>query len=98
VPVVLILAALAGFGSSAFRVIAQSILLHVVPGAVMGRATAVFGLASTLVQVSIALLVGVVMEAWGAQAGFVVLAGVIGVCLAGVLAVVPGVRRLAEAA
>jgi hypothetical protein len=48
--------------------------------------------------VAVALLVGVVIDAWGAQAGFVVLAGVIGVCLAGVLAVVPGVRRLAEAA
>jgi MFS family permease len=98
VPLVLVLAALAGFGSSAFRVIAQSVLLAIVPGAVMGRATAVFGLSSTLVQVGVALLVGLVMEAWGAQAGFAVLAGVIGICLAGVLTVVPGVRRLAEVA
>jgi len=98
VPFVLVLSALAGFGSSAFRVIAQSVLLALVPSAVMGRATAVFGLSSTLVQVAVALMVGLVMEAWGAQAGFAVLAGVIGICLAGVLTVVPGVRRLAEAA
>ncbi|MBM3874560.1 MAG: MFS transporter [Verrucomicrobia bacterium] len=72
---------LLGFGNAGTRVGRSALMLHVVPNAVMGRVTVFF---SVLDRVMRTLLVSsmVVVDVWGAQAGFIVLLAVVAVGLA----------------
>lgn len=72
---------LLGFGNAGSRVGRSALMLNVVPNAVMGRVTVFF---SVLDRVLRTLLVSsmVVVDVWGAQAGFIVLLVVMGVGLA----------------
>ena len=72
--------------------------MRVVPGAVMGRTAAAFGISTTLLQVGSAIAIGPMIENGGARAGFVLLAGlIVGATL--LLAVAaPRLRRPLEAA
>jgi hypothetical protein len=72
---------LLGFGNAGSRVGRSALMLHVVPNAVMGRVTVFF---SVLDRILRTLLVSsmVVVDVWGAQAGFVVLLAVMGIGLA----------------
>jgi len=96
--VVFAMTAAIGFCSSAFRVTANSTLMRVVPGAVMGRTAAAFGISTTLLQVASAIAIGPLIENGGARAGFLLLAGlIVGATL--LLAVAaPRLRRPLEAA
>jgi MFS family permease len=87
-----------GFCSSAFRVVANAALMRLVPSAVMGRASATFGVSTTLLQVAAALVVGPLIDAGGARAGFLLLASLIAAGLMALAAVVPSLRRVAEPA
>lgn len=71
---------LLGFGNAGSRVGRSALMLHVVPNAVMGRVTVFF---SVLDRVLRTLLVSsmVVVDFWGARAGFIVLLGVMAVGL-----------------
>ncbi len=75
--VVFALAAIVGFCSSAFRVTANATLMQIVPGAVMGRTAAAFGISTTLLQVAAAIAVGPLIDHAGAGAGFAMLAGMV---------------------
>jgi predicted MFS family arabinose efflux permease len=87
-----------GFCSSAFRVTANSTLMRIVPGAVMGRATAAFGISTTLLQVASAIAIGPLVERGGPRAGFVLLAGLVLAATLVLAAAAPRLRRPAEAA
>jgi MFS family permease len=91
------LALVAGFCSSAFRVISNSVLLRVVPNAVMGRTSATMLLASILMQVVVTLAVGPLVNRTGAQGGFVLLAGIVAVAMAWLAVLVPRLRALPRA-
>jgi MFS family permease len=87
-----------GFCSSAFRVVAGAALMRLVPSAVMGRASATFALSTTLLQVAAALVVGPLIDAGGARAGFLLLAALITAGLMALVAALPRLRRVAEPA
>ena len=72
---------LLGFGNAGSRVGRSALMLNVVPNAVMGRVTVFY---SVLDRVLRTLLVSsmVVVDVWGAQAGFIVLLAVMVVGLA----------------
>ncbi len=97
-PAVLGLVFTAGFCSSAFRVTANAVLLRVVPNEVMGRTGASIGLSSTLIQVSLALAVGPVINRGGAEAGYAMLALLVAGGVAALVAALPALRRSAEVA
>lgn len=83
----------AGFCSSAFRVITSAYLFKVVPNDVMGRTSATFLLVSMLLQVGVTLSVGPLVNAAGARAGFVLLAGIVLAGLALLAVAATGLRR-----
>jgi MFS family permease len=83
----------AGFCSSAFRVVANAVLLRLVPNAVMGRTTATFSLSATVIQVALALAVGPVIDAAGAGAAFACLAALVGLGLAVLAVTLPALRE-----
>jgi MFS family permease len=87
-----------GFCSSAFRVTANATLMRIVPGAVMGRTAAAFGISTTLLQVASAIAVGPLIEHGGARAGFVLLAGLILAATFLLAAAAPRLRRPLEPA
>jgi MFS-type transporter involved in bile tolerance (Atg22 family) len=96
--IVFAMAAAVGFCSSAFRVVANAALMRLVPSAVMGRASATFGVSTTLLQVAAALVVGPLIDAGGARAGFLLLAALITAGLMALVAALPMLRRVAEPA
>lgn len=91
------LAFVAGYCSSGFRVTTAAALLRVVPNAVMGRTSAAFLLASTVMQIAVTLAIGPVVNGAGPRAGLACLAGVVACGGAVLLAVAPAVRRLESA-
>jgi MFS family permease len=88
----------AGFCSSAFRVMANSVLFRVVPNEVMGRTSATFLLASMMMQVLATLAVGPLVNAHGAQGGFVLLSAVVLASLVGLFLLAPRLRLRPEPA
>jgi MFS family permease len=79
----------AGFCSSAFRVITSAYLFKVVPNEVMGRTSSSFLLVSLVLQVGVTLAMGPLVNDAGPRGGFVALAAIVGagtVLLAGVAA------------
>jgi predicted MFS family arabinose efflux permease len=96
--VVFALSVLLGFCSSGFRVTANSVLLRVVPGAVMGRATAAFGLCSTVLQVTCATAIGPLIDHGGVRAGFLTLAVLVATALVALTTVLPRLHRAPEPA
>jgi MFS family permease len=96
--VVFAITAAIGFCSSAFRVTANATLMRIVPGAVMGRTAAAFGISTTLLQVASAIAIGPLIENGGARAGFVLLAGLILAATLVLAAVAPRLRRPLEVA
>jgi len=89
---------LAGFCSSAFRVITSAYLFKVVPNAVMGRTSSTFLLASMLLQVIVTLSIGPLVNHTGARGGFVVLAAIVATGLVLLMAVSGVLRRLPHTA
>ena len=94
----LALMAAAGYCSSGFRVIANSVLLGVVPNQLMGRTSATFLLLSLVLQVVVTLAVGPLVQQTGAQGGFVLLSGIAVVALVALASLTPSVRRLPQPA
>jgi MFS family permease len=92
------LALVAGFCSSGFRVITNSVLLRVVPNDVMGRTSATIFLVSILLQVVATLAVGPLVNAAGARGGFLMLAAIAVVAMTGLAAVARGMHALPAAA
>ena len=89
---------LAGFCSSAFRVITSAYLFKVVPNEVMGRTSSTFLLASMLLQVIVTLSIGPLVNHTGSRGGFVVLAAIVAAGLVLLTAVSGALRRLAPTA
>ena len=89
---------LAGFCSSAFRVITSAYLFKVVPNDVMGRTSSTFLLASMLLQVIVTLSIGPLVDHAGARGGFVVLAAIVAAGLVLLTAVSGAMQRLPRAA
>src|SRR4249920_450596 len=83
---------LAGFCSSAFRVMTTAYLFKVVPNEVMGRASSSFLLVSMVLQVAVTLSVGPLVNHTSPRGGFVLLAAIVGVGLALLAAVAAGLR------
>jgi MFS-type transporter involved in bile tolerance (Atg22 family) len=79
-------------------VVAGAALMRLVPSAVMGRASATFAVSTTLLQVAAALVVGPLIDAGGARAGFLLLAALITAGLMALVAALPRLRRVAEPA
>jgi MFS family permease len=94
VPVFYALLFVAGFCSSAFRVITNAYLFKVVPNDVMGRTSSTFLLISMLLQVGVTLGVGPLVNHAGARGGFALLAAIVGLGLVLLVAVAPAVRRV----
>jgi len=94
VPVFYALLFVAGFCSSAFRVITNAYLFKVVRNEVMGRTSSTFLLVSMLLQVGVTLGVGPLVNHAGARGGFALLAAIVGLGLALLVAVAPAVRRV----
>jgi len=86
--------AIAGFCSSAFRVITNAYLFKVVPNDVMGRTSSTLLLVSMLLQVGVTLGVGPLVNHAGARGGFALLAAIVGLGLVLLVAVAPAVRRV----
>jgi MFS family permease len=84
----------AGFCSSAFRVITSAYLFKVVPNQVMGRTSSSFLLVSLLLQVGVTLGMGPLVNHAGARGGFVVLAGIVGAGTALLASVAAAFRRM----
>jgi MFS family permease len=89
---------LAGFCSSAFRVMTTAYLFKVVPNEVMGRASSSFLLVSMVLQVAVTLSVGPLVNHTSARGGFVLLAAIVGFGLALLAAVAAGLRRVPDCA
>jgi DHA3 family tetracycline resistance protein-like MFS transporter len=87
---------LAGFCSSAYRVVSQAVLLRIVPKAVMGRTTAAFLLVSTVLQVAVAFSIGPLIDAGGVGVAFLLLALLVAAGLAVLAATLPSLRRAAR--
>jgi MFS family permease len=94
VPAFYALLFVAGFCSSAFRVITNAYLFKVVPNEVMGRTSSTFLLISMLLQVGVTLAAGPLVNHAGARGGFALLAAIVGLGLALLVAVAPAVRRV----
>ncbi|HEX3330932.1 MAG TPA: hypothetical protein VHS27_13500, partial [Gaiellales bacterium] len=94
VPVFYGLLFVAGFCSSAFRVITNAYLFKVVPNEVMGRTSSTFLLVSMLLQVGVTLGVGPLVNQAGPRGGFALLAAIVGLGLVLLAAVAPAVRRV----
>jgi MFS family permease len=89
---------LAGFCSSAFRVMTTAYLFKIVPNEVMGRASSSFLLVSMVLQVAVTLSVGPLVNHTSARGGFVLLAAIVGAGLALLAAVAAGLRRVPDCA
>jgi MFS family permease len=89
---------LAGFCSSAFRVMTTAYLFKVVPNDVMGRTSSTFLLVSMALQVAVTLSVGPLINQTSARGGFVLLAAIVAVGLALLAAVAGGLRRVPDCA
>jgi MFS family permease len=98
VPVFYAVLFLAGFCSSAFRVMTTAYLFRVVPNEVMGRTSSSFLLVSTLLQVAVTLSVGPLVNHTSARGGFVLLAAIVAGGLALLAAVAAALRRVPECA
>ena len=89
VPTFYALLFVAGFCSSAFRVITSAYLFKVVPNDVMGRTSSTFLLVSMMLQVGVTLAIGPLINHTSARGGFALLAAIVAglaVLLAGVAA------------
>jgi MFS family permease len=84
----------AGFCSSAFRVITSAYLFKVVPNEVMGRTSSTFLLVSMVLQVGVTLGMGPLVNHAGARGGFVVLAAIVGAGTVLLAAVAAAFRRM----
>jgi predicted MFS family arabinose efflux permease len=93
VPTFYVLLFVAGFCSSAFRVITSAFLFKVVPNEVMGRTSSTFLLVSMLLQVGVTLGMGPLVNHAGARGGFALLAALVGLGLALLAAVAAAFRR-----
>jgi len=89
---------LAGFCSSAFRVMTTAYLFKVVPNDVMGRTSSTFLLVSMALQVAVTLSVGPLINTTSARGGFVLLAAIVAIGLALLAAVAGGLRRVPDCA
>jgi predicted MFS family arabinose efflux permease len=98
VPIFYAVLFLAGFCSSAFRVMTTAYLFKVVPNEVMGRTSSSFLLVSMVLQVAVTLSVGPLVNHTSARGGFVLLAAIVGVGLALLAAVAAGLRRVPDCA
>jgi MFS family permease len=98
IPVFYAVLFLAGFCSSAFRVMTTAYLFKVVPNEVMGRASSSFLLVSMVLQVVVTLSVGPLVNHTSARGGFVLLAAIVGIGLALLAAVTAGLRRVPDCA
>jgi MFS family permease len=98
IPVFYAVLFLAGFCSSAFRVMTTAYLFKVVPNAVMGRTSSSFLLVSMILQVAVTLSVGPLINSTSARGGFVLLAAIVGIGLALLAAVAGGLRRVPDCA
>jgi MFS family permease len=85
---------LAGFCSSAFRVMTSAYLFKVVPNEVMGRTSSTFLLVSMVLQVVVTLSIGPLVNLEGARGGLVLLAAIVAVGLALLAVVFAAFRRL----
>jgi DHA3 family macrolide efflux protein-like MFS transporter len=88
----------AGYCSSGFRVIANSVLLAVVPNRLMGRTSATILLFSMVMQVLATLAIGPLVQEAGPQGGFVLLTTIVVVTLVALGSLTPSVRRLPQPA
>ena len=77
VPTFYALLFVAGFCSSAFRVITSAYLFKVVPNEVMGRTSSTFLLASMVLQVAVTLGIGPLVNHTSARGGFALLAAIV---------------------
>jgi predicted MFS family arabinose efflux permease len=84
----------AGFCSSAFRVITSAYLFKVVPNEVMGRTSSTFLLVSMLLQVCVTLGMGPLVNHAGARGGFMALAAIVGAGMLLLAAVAAAFRRM----
>jgi MFS family permease len=98
IPVFYAVLFLAGFCSSAFRVMTTAYLFKVVPNEVMGRTSSSFLLVSMILQVAVTLSVGPLIDSTSARGGFVLLAAIVGIGLALLAAVAGGLRRVPHCA
>ncbi len=98
VPIFYAVLFLAGFCSSAFRVMTTAYLFKVVPNEVMGRASSSFLLVSMVLQVAVTLSVGPLVNHTSARGGFVLLSAIVAVGLALLAAVAAGLRRVPDCA
>jgi MFS family permease len=98
IPVFYAVLFLAGFCSSAFRVMTTAYLFKVVPNEVMGRASSSFLLVSMVLQVAVTLSIGPLVNHTSARGGFVLLAAIVAVGLALLAAVAAGLRRVPDCA
>jgi MFS family permease len=98
IPVFYAVLFLAGFCSSAFRVITTAYLFRVVPNEVMGRTSSSFLLASMVLQVGVTLSVGPLINHTSAQGGFVLLAAIVAAGLVLLAAVSAPLRRVPDCA
>ena len=91
--------ALLGFGNAGCRVARSALLLHLVPNEVMGRVGGFYHVLDRVLRTVLVLAMSVI-ELWGPPAGFMVLAIVLLVALAGVWqnrAALPGAATVAAA-
>jgi MFS family permease len=86
-----------GFSSSSFRVVTNSVLLRVVPNAVMGRMTAAIQLAMILMEVVATLAVGPLINHSGPRAGVLLLAAIVALASAWLAVLAPRLRALPQA-
>ena len=98
VPVFYAVLFLAGFCSSAFRVMTTAYLFKVVPNDVMGRTSSSFLLVSMVLQVGVTLSVGPLINHTSAQGGFVLLAAIVASGLVLLAAVATALRRVPDGA
>jgi predicted MFS family arabinose efflux permease len=94
VPAFFVLLFVAGFCSSAFRVITNAYLFKVVPNDVMGRTSSTFLLVSMLLQVAVTLGIGPLVNHAGARSGFVLLAAIVSIGLLLLAGVAAAFRRI----
>ena len=88
----------AGFCSSAFRVMTTAYLFKVVPNEVMGRTSSSFLLVSMVLQIGVTLSVGPLINHTSARGGFVLLAAIVAGGLALLAAVAAALRRVPNCA
>ena len=88
----------AGFCSSAFRVMTTAYLFKVVPNEVMGRTSSSFLLVSMVLQIGVTLSVGPLINHTSPRGGFVLLAAIVAGGLALLAAVAAALRRVPDRA